>query len=125
MRWDEETFGLEYDLDCYMIVAVADFNMGAMENKGLNIFNDKYVLVSPETATDADYAATEGVIAHEYFHNWTGNRVTLSDWFQLSLKEGLTVFRDQAFSADMRSHELGSAASRERVCQYGKNSVGA
>src|SRR3546814_2135616 len=74
MRWDEETFGLEYDLDCYMIVAVADFNMGAMENKGLNIFNDKYVLVSPETATDADYAATEGVIAHEYFHNWTGNR---------------------------------------------------
>src|SRR3546814_10151422 len=110
MRWDEETFGLEYDLDCYMIVAVADFNMGAMENKGLNIFNDKYVLVSPETATDADYAATEGVIAHEYFHNWTGNRVTLRDWFQLSLKEGLTVFRDKAFSADMSSH----AVTRDR-----------
>lgn len=101
MRWDEEVFGLEYDLDIYMIVAVDDFNMGAMENKGLNIFNAKYVLAKPETATDADYAAIEGVIGHEYFHNWTGNRVTCRDWFQLSLKEGLTVFRDQMFSAAM------------------------
>ena len=103
MAWDEEVFGLEYDLDVYMIVAVDAFNMGAMENKGLNIFNAKYVLAKPETATDADYADIEGVIAHEYFHNWTGNRVTCRDWFQLSLKEGLTVFRDQCFSADMRS----------------------
>jgi len=103
MRWDEETFGLEYDLDIYMIVAVSDFNMGAMENKGLNIFNDKYVLANPETATDADYGFIEAIIAHEYFHNWTGNRVTCRDWFQLSLKEGLTVFRDQSFSGDMRS----------------------
>jgi len=103
MRWDEEVFGLEYDLDIYMIVAVDDFNMGAMENKGLNVFNSKYVLASPETATDADYEAIEGVIAHEYFHNWTGNRVTCRDWFQLTLKEGLTVFRDQQFTADMTS----------------------
>jgi aminopeptidase N len=103
MRWDEEVFGLEYDLDVYMIVAVSDFNMGAMENKGLNIFNAKYVLARPETATDADFADVEGVIGHEYFHNWTGNRITCRDWFQLSLKEGLTVFRDQLFSADMRS----------------------
>ena len=103
MRWDEERFGLEYDLDIYMIVAVGDFNMGAMENKGLNIFNTAYVLAKPETATDADYEGIEGVIAHEYFHNWTGNRVTCRDWFQLSLKEGLTVFRDQEFSADMGS----------------------
>ena len=103
MRWDEEVFGLEYDLDIYMIVAVDDFNMGAMENKGLNIFNAKYVLASPETATDEDFLGIEGVIAHEYFHNWTGNRVTCRDWFQLSLKEGLTVFRDQQFSADMNS----------------------
>ena len=103
MRWDEERFGLEYDLDIYMIVAVDDFNMGAMENKGLNIFNSKYVLASPDTATDDDYVAIEGVIAHEYFHNWTGNRVTCRDWFQLSLKEGLTVFRDQEFTADMTS----------------------
>ena len=101
MRWDEERYGLEYDLDVFMIVAVDDFNMGAMENKGLNIFNSKYVLARPDTATDADYAAIESVIAHEYFHNWTGNRVTLRDWFQLSLKEGLTVFRDQQFSADV------------------------
>ncbi|MBN2333181.1 MAG: aminopeptidase N [Deltaproteobacteria bacterium] len=99
MRWDEETYGLEYDLDCYMIVAVDDFNMGAMENKGLNIFNSRYVLARPDTATDADFQGVEGVIAHEYFHNWTGNRVTCRDWFQLSLKEGLTVFRDQEFSA--------------------------
>ncbi len=106
MRWDEKRFGLEYDLDCYMIVAVSDFNMGAMENKGLNIFNDKYVLARPETATDEDYAAIEEVIAHEYFHNWTGNRVTLRDWFQLSLKEGLTVFRDQEFASDTRSRPV-------------------
>ena len=103
MQWDEETFGLEYDLDRYMIVAVDDFNMGAMENKGLNVFNSKYVLAYPETATDADYLGVESVIGHEYFHNWTGNRVTCRDWFQLSLKEGLTVFRDQQFSADMNS----------------------
>src|SRR5271166_4262327 len=103
MRWDEQAFGREYDLDIFMIVAVSDFNMGAMENKGLNVFNDKYVLASQETATDDDYANIEGVIAHEYFHNWTGNRVTCRDWFQLSLKEGLTVFRDQEFSANMRS----------------------
>jgi aminopeptidase N len=110
MRWDEETFGLEYDLDVFNIVAVSDFNMGAMENKGLNIFNTRYVLAKPETATDGDYEAIEAVIAHEYFHNWTGNRVTCRDWFQLSLKEGLTVFRDQLFSADQ-----GSAA----VCRIG------
>ncbi|APG26758.1 aminopeptidase N [Syntrophotalea acetylenivorans] len=106
MRWDEETYGLEYDLDIYMIVAVDDFNMGAMENKGLNIFNSKYVLARPETATDADFQAIEGVIAHEYFHNWTGNRVTCRDWFQLSLKEGLTVFRDQHFSSDQVSRAV-------------------
>jgi aminopeptidase N len=103
MRWDEEVYGCEYDLDLFMIVAVDDFNMGAMENKGLNIFNSKYVLASPATATDQDYLGIEGVVAHEYFHNWTGNRVTCRDWFQLSLKEGLTVFRDQEFSADMNS----------------------
>jgi aminopeptidase N len=106
MRWDEEVFGLEYDLDRYMVVAVDDFNMGAMENKGLNVFNSKYVLASPETATDQDYLGVEGVIAHEYFHNWTGNRVTCRDWFQLSLKEGLTVFRDQEFSADMNARAV-------------------
>lgn len=106
MQWDEEFFGLEYDLDLYMIVAVDDFNMGAMENKGLNVFNSKFVLAKPETATDDDYAGIEGVIAHEYFHNWTGNRVTCRDWFQLSLKEGLTVFRDQQFSADMTSQAV-------------------
>jgi aminopeptidase N len=103
MRWDEEVFGLEYDLDVFNIVAVSDFNMGAMENKGLNVFNTRYVLAKPETATDADYQGIEAVIAHEYFHNWTGNRVTCRDWFQLSLKEGLTVFRDQLFSADQGS----------------------
>ena len=106
MRWDEETYGREYDLDTYMIVAVDDFNMGAMENKGLNIFNARYVLAKPETATDADFASIESVIAHEYFHNWTGNRVTCRDWFQLSLKEGLTVFRDQTFSADTFSRRV-------------------
>jgi aminopeptidase N len=110
MRWDEEVFGLEYDLDVFNIVAVSDFNMGAMENKGLNIFNTRYVLAKPESATDSDYQGIEAVIAHEYFHNWTGDRVTCRDWFQLSLKEGLTVFRDQLFSADQ-----GSAA----VCRIG------
>ena len=103
MRWDEEKYGLEYDLDLFNIVAINDFNMGAMENKSLNVFNAKYVLANPETATDDDYANIEAIVAHEYFHNWTGNRVTCRDWFQLSLKEGLTVFRDQQFSADMRS----------------------
>jgi len=103
MRWDEQAYGREYDLDLFMIVATDDFNMGAMENKGLNIFNSKYVLASPETATDADYEGIESVIAHEYFHNWTGNRITCRDWFQLCLKEGLTVFRDQQFSEDQRS----------------------
>jgi aminopeptidase N len=106
MRWDEEAFGREYDLDIFMIVAVSDFNMGAMENKGLNVFNDKYVLASSDTATDADYAHIEAVIAHEYFHNWTGDRITCRDWFQLCLKEGLTVFRDQEFSSDMRSRPV-------------------
>ena len=103
MRWDEEVFGLVYDLDVFNIVAVSDFNMGAMENKGLNIFNDKYILADEETATDGDYANIEAIVAHEYFHNWTGNRITCRDWFQLCLKEGLTVYRDHEFSADMRS----------------------
>ena len=106
MAWDEEVFGLEYDLDVFNIVAVSDFNMGAMENKGLNIFNTRYVLAKPETATDTDYQNIESVIAHEYFHNWTGNRVTCRDWFQLSLKEGLTVFRDQEFSSDQGSRAV-------------------
>jgi aminopeptidase N len=106
MRWDEETYGREYDLDVFNVVAVSDFNMGAMENKGLNIFNDKYVLADVDTATDADFAAIEAVIAHEYFHNWTGNRITCRDWFQLCLKEGLTVFRDHEFSADQRSRAV-------------------
>jgi aminopeptidase N len=106
MLWDEKAFGREYDLDIFMIVAVSDFNMGAMENKGLNVFNDKYVLASTDTATDADFAHIEAVIAHEYFHNWTGNRITCRDWFQLCLKEGLTVFRDQEFSSDMRSRPV-------------------
>jgi aminopeptidase N len=106
MRWDEERFGREYDLDIFMIVAVSSFNMGAMENKGLNVFNDKYVLADPDTATDIDYAGIESVIAHEYFHNWTGNRITCRDWFQLCLKEGLTVYRDHEFSADQRSRAV-------------------
>ncbi|MEM9642401.1 MAG: aminopeptidase N [Pseudomonadota bacterium] len=106
MRWDEEEYGREYDLDLFMIVAVDDFNAGAMENKGLNIFNAKYVLASPETATDRDYEFIEGIIAHEYFHNWTGNRITCRDWFQLCLKEGLTVFRDQQFSSNQRGHAI-------------------
>src|SRR4029079_6413874 len=103
MRWDETAFGREYDLDIFIIVAVSDFNMGAMENKGLNIFNDKYILTWHETPTDQDSINIEPIIAHEYFDNWTGNRITCRDWFQLCLKEGLTVFRDQQFSADMRS----------------------
>lgn len=111
MKWDEQEFGREYDLDLYMIVAVSDFNMGAMENKGLNVFNTKYVLANKQTATDADFEGVERVIAHEYFHNWTGNRITCRDWFQLSLKEGLTVFRDQKFSEDMQS------AAVERIDQ--------
>jgi aminopeptidase N len=106
MKWDEEVFGREYDLDIFMIVAVSDFNMGAMENKGLNVFNDKYVLADPQTATDADYANIEAIIAHEYFHNWTGNRITCRDWFQLCLKEGLTVYRDHEFSSDQRSRPV-------------------
>lgn len=111
MRWDETRFGLVYDLDVYMVVAVSDFNMGAMENKGLNIFNTKYVLADPQTATDSDFDGVESVIAHEYFHNWTGNRVTCRDWFQLSLKEGLTVFRDQEFSADRGGREVRRIAN--------------
>jgi aminopeptidase N len=106
MRWDEQVFGRNYDLDVFNVVAVSDFNMGAMENKGLNIFNDKYVLADPQTATDGDYASIEAIIAHEYFHNWTGNRITCRDWFQLCLKEGLTVFRDQEFSSDERSRPV-------------------
>ncbi|MGI9464144.1 MAG: aminopeptidase N, partial [Aestuariivirgaceae bacterium] len=106
MTWDEEAYGREYDLDVFMIVAVSDFNMGAMENKGLNIFNDKYVLALPGTATDQDYANIESIIAHEYFHNWSGNRVTCRDWFQLCLKEGFTVFRDQEFTSDLRSRPV-------------------
>ena len=115
LRWDEQAFGLELDLDRFMIVAVSDFNMGAMENKGLNIFNAKFVLARPDTATDVDYERIESVVAHEYFHNWTGNRVTCRDWFQLTLKEGLTVFRDQQFSADMLAQaagEEGAASAR-------------
>ncbi|MGF6938248.1 aminopeptidase N [Paraburkholderia sp. UCT70] len=110
IRWDEQRFGLELDLDRFMIVAVSDFNMGAMENKGLNIFNTKYVLANPETASDTDFSNIEAVVGHEYFHNWTGNRVTCRDWFQLSLKEGLTVFRDQEFSADMAGGATDEAA---------------
>ena len=110
MRWDEQAFGLECDLDHYMIVAVGDFNMGAMENKGLNIFNTKYVLARSDTATDVDFEHIDRVVAHEYFHNWTGNRVTCRDWFQLSLKEGLTVFRDQEFGADMHNRQVARIA---------------
>lgn len=106
MRWDEEVYGREYDLDVFMIVVVDDFNMGAMENKGLNIFNSRFVLAQPQSATDGDYQAIEGIVGHEYFHNWSGNRVTCRDWFQLSLKEGFTVFRDQEFSADQGSRAV-------------------
>ncbi len=123
MKWEEETYGLEYDLDIYMIVAVNDFNMGAMENKGLNIFNSKYVLAKPSTATDDDYEGIESVVAHEYFHNWTGNRVTCRDWFQLTLKEGLTVFRDQEFSADMTSRAVQRIrdVTRLRTAQFAED----
>ena len=106
MTWDEQAFGREYDLDLFMIVAVRDFNFGAMENKGLNVFNSSLLLADPATATDFDYERIEGVVAHEYFHNWTGNRITCRDWFQLCLKEGLTVFRDQSFSADQRGEAV-------------------
>ena len=120
MRWDEEKFGLEYDLDVFNIAAVSDFNMGAMENKGLNVFNTRYVLARPDTATDMDYEGIASVIAHEYFHNWTGNRVTCRDWFQLSLKEGLTVYRDQEFSADLGSRAVKriSDVRRLRATQF-------
>jgi aminopeptidase N len=117
MRWDERVYGCEYDLSVFNIVAVSDFNMGAMENKGLNIFNSKYVLASPETATDRDYELIESIIAHEYFHNWTGNRITCRDWFQLCLKEGLTVFRDQQFSADMRGEAVKRIDDVKRLRQ--------
>jgi len=106
MKWDEDRFGLEYDLDLYMVVAVDSFNMGAMENKGLNIFNSALVLADSKTATDTDYHRIESVIGHEYFHNWTGNRITLKNWFQLTLKEGLTVFRDQEFSGDLNDSSV-------------------
>ena len=123
MKWDEDTYGLEYDLDTYMIVAVNDFNMGAMENKGLNIFNSKYVLAEPSTATDDDYEGIESVVGHEYFHNWTGNRVTCRDWFQLTLKEGLTVFRDQEFSSDMTSRAVQRIkdVTRLRTAQFAED----
>lgn len=118
MRWDEETFGLEVDLDDYMIVAVSAFNFGAMENKGLNIFNDQYVLADPDTATDQNYQAIEGVVGHEYFHNWTGNRVTCRDWFQITLKEGLTILRDQEFSSDMGSRPVTRIANVRVLRDY-------
>jgi aminopeptidase N len=120
MAWDETAFGREYDLDLFNIVAVSDFNMGAMENKGLNIFNDRYILASPETATDQDYHNIEAIVAHEYFHNWTGNRITCRDWFQLCLKEGLTVFRDQEFSSDQRSRPVERIANVQtlRAAQF-------
>ncbi|MEQ9445012.1 MAG: aminopeptidase N [Rhodospirillaceae bacterium] len=117
MAWDEEVYGLEYDLNEFNIVAVSDFNMGAMENKSLNIFNDKFILADPETATDTDYAWIESVVAHEYFHNWTGNRVTCRDWFQLSLKEGLTVFRDQQFSADQLNEDVQRVDDVQRLIE--------
>jgi len=115
MKWDEERFNLEYDLDIYMIVAVDFFNMGAMENKGLNVFNSVYVLANAESATDQNYLGIEAVIGHEYFHNWTGNRITCRDWFQLSLKEGLTVFRDQEFSSDMGSRSVNRIENVKRM----------
>jgi aminopeptidase N len=118
MKWDEERFGLEYDLDIYMIVAVDSFNMGAMENKGLNIFNSSLVLARPDTATDGDFLAIESVVGHEYFHNWTGNRVTCRDWFQLTLKEGLTVFRDQEFSSDLNSRPVKRIEDVKILRQY-------
>ncbi|MBF0572504.1 MAG: aminopeptidase N, partial [Desulfamplus sp.] len=124
MKWDEERFGREYDLDLYQIVAVNDFNMGAMENKGLNVFNSKFVLADTKTATDVDFTNIERVIAHEYFHNWTGNRITLKNWFQLSLKEGLTVFRDQEFSSDLNSRAVQriSDVKKLRTLQFPEDS---
>ena len=119
MVWDEDVYGREYDLDEFNVVAVSDFNMGAMENKGLNVFNDKYVLANPELATDADFMHIEAIIAHEYFHNWTGNRITCRDWFQLCLKEGLTVYRDQEFSADQRSRGV-QRITQVRVLKAGQ-----
>ena len=116
MAWDERVYGREYDLDVFNIVAVDDFNFGAMENKGLNIFNSRYILADPDTATDADYDAIAAVVAHEYFHNWSGNRVTCRDWFQLSLKEGFTVFRDQGFSADQGSRPRSSGSRTCAAC---------
>jgi len=123
MKWDEETYGREYDLDIFMIAAVNDFNFGAMENKGLNIFNDKYILVDAKTATDSDYALIDAVVSHEYFHNWTGNRVTLRDWFQLSLKEGLTVFRDHSFSETigLKAVERVNQVKRLRMIQFAED----
>ena len=118
MKWDEETFGLEYDLDIYMIVAVDAFNMGAMENKGLNIFNSSCVLADPQSAVDSDFLRIESIVAHEYFHNWTGNRVTCRDWFQLTLKEGLTVFRDQEFSADVNSPSIQRIGNVSHLRNY-------
>lgn len=118
MKWDEETYGREYDLDIYMIVAVNDFNMGAMENKGLNIFNSKYILARPETATDTDYLLIDAVVGHEYFHNWSGNRITCRDWFQLSLKEGLTVFRDHHFSSDISQSPVSLITSTQYLRNY-------
>jgi aminopeptidase N len=112
VAWDEARFGLPLDLERFMIVAVGDFNMGAMENKGLNIFNTRYVLATPATATDNDFLGVESVVGHEYFHNWTGNRITCRDWFQLSLKEGLTVYRDQEFSMDMAGDASARAVKR-------------
>src|SRR5436190_10631650 len=123
MKWDEEAFGREYDLDLFMIVAVRDFNFGAMENKGLNVFNSSLLLADPTTATDVDYERIEAVVAHEYFHNWTGNRITCRDWFQLCLKEGLTVFREQGFCADMRGHAVGriKAVKALRMRQFAED----
>lgn len=123
MAWDEKRFGLEYDLDTYMVVAVDSFNMGAMENKGLNIFNSQYILADPDTATDSNYLAIERVVGHEYFHNWTGNRVTCRDWFQLTLKEGLTVFRDQEFSSDVQSRPVTriQEVNRLRTMQFSED----
>ncbi|MEM0908243.1 MAG: M1 family aminopeptidase, partial [Pseudomonadota bacterium] len=120
MTWDEERFGREYDLDVFNIVAVSDFNMGAMENKGLNVFNDRYILADPAIATDTDYSRIEAIIAHEYFHNWTGNRITCRDWFQLCVKEGLTVYRDQEFTSDVRSRGVKRVedARRLRLAQF-------
>ena len=122
-RWDEERYGLEYDLELFNIVAVDDFNMGAMENKSLNVFNSRLILASPETATDGDYERIEGVVAHEYFHNWTGNRVTCRDWFQLTLKEGLTVYRDSEFTSDMRSRSVKRIGDVQVICFRGSNLI--